>query len=437
MRKILSLFAAILFAGSMMAAVGNVYYTFAAVKNSSNTTYAKVYDVTSNGMSWSVPGNQNNDGFVRIGGNSLTSEERVVKSNEAMGAAIAKIVIAHNGKSRNDVVVDSVMLTVASDADFSADVEKKVVKAPTIEKSKAGTVEFLADEKWATGRYYKFSFFITNSSTSNGGLDVQSIAFYAFQDASAPAINAAAINFGLVPTMTLPIVKEAELEVTGANLTEVISYSVLGTSVAVTGELTANGGTLAVTLTADAEAEISDTIVLTSGTTVAKVPVEANVVNTVGDGSKDAPFTTADVVKLNNGIGNDKYWVEGYILGCAANNGLIGDKDKNVASNIAIGDAADQTENAVPVELPSGDIRTALNVVDNESNLGKKVKVHGQLISYFTFKGVKAVDEYEWSSTTAIDNTLDGTKAVKVLRDGQVLILKGEKTFNTVGQIVR
>ena len=38
---------------------------------------------------------------------------------------------------------------------------------------------------------------------------------------------------------------------------------------------------------------------------------------------------------------------------------------------------------------------------------------------------------------TAITNTADGIKAVKVLRDGQILIIKGEKTFNVQGQIVR
>ena len=38
---------------------------------------------------------------------------------------------------------------------------------------------------------------------------------------------------------------------------------------------------------------------------------------------------------------------------------------------------------------------------------------------------------------TGIDNTADGIKAVKVIRDGQLLIIKGEKTFNTQGQLVK
>ena len=38
---------------------------------------------------------------------------------------------------------------------------------------------------------------------------------------------------------------------------------------------------------------------------------------------------------------------------------------------------------------------------------------------------------------TAISNTAADAKAVKVLRNGQFLIIKGEKTYNVMGAIVR
>ena len=441
MKKFFSLIAAVLFAGSMFAAVGNLHYTVTFEKGTADkgdnvSGYDKTGTYTWDEMAWTIPGNNTNGDYIRIGGKKITSVERVIASQAGFGDAIAKIVIAHNGKSRDNVVLDSVVLTVASDAAFSADVEKKVVVAPTVAKSTAGTVEFLADESWAVGRYYKFSFFVTNPDNSNGGVDVQSIAFYSYQDPTAPAINAEKVNFGLVPTMVLPVEKNANLVVTGANLSSAIAYSVLGSNVTVAGNLTAEGGTLAVTLNAAAEGEISDTIVLTSGTAVTKVAVEATVLETVGDGSKENPFSVADVVKLNNGIGNDKYWVMGYIVGCAANGGVIA--GTTVASNLALGDAADQTENVVPVELPSGDIRTALNLLDNESNLGKQVKVHGQLISYFLFTGVKAVDEFEFiSDPTALDNTAADAKAVKFFENGQLIILKNGVRYNAQGAVVR
>lgn len=436
MKKFLSLFAAILFAGSMFAAVGNLYYTATFLKGTAETGSVSGYDktgtYTAGDMKWTIPGNNTNGDYIRVGGKSLVSVERVISSQSGMGDAIAKIVIAHNGKSRDKIVVDSVILTVASNAEFTANVEQKIVRDPEVKKSTAGTIEFLATESWATGSFYKFSFFITNPDNSNGGLDVQSIAFYSYLSPSAPSITAEKVNFGLVVTTTLPIVKNADLVVTSANLSDAISYEVSGSHVEATGTLTADGGTLAVTLTADAEEEISDTIVLTSGAIVTKVAVEANVIKTVGDGTKDNPFIVADVVKINNGLGNDEFWVKGYIVGCAANGGVISTGD-DVASNIAIGDAADQTAGVVPVELPSGDIREAVNIKDNTGNKGKLIKVHGQLTSYFLFTGVKGIDDYEFDSSTAIDNTEAEVKAEKFFRNGQLIIRKNGVEYNALG----
>lgn len=62
---------------------------------------------------------------------------------------------------------------------------------------------------------------------------------------------------------------------------------------------------------------------------------------------------------------------------------------------------------------------------------------------YFVISGEKDGEGHykgEWktqSAATAIDNTADGVKAVKVLRNGQVLIIKGNKTYNILGVQVR
>ena len=394
MKKIFSLLAAVLFAGSMMAAVGNLYYTFATAQSTSNTSYATNYDVTIEGMDWSVPGNQNFSGYVGIGGKSLNGVDRIISSKTPMGDAIAKIQISHNGTSSNDLKVNSITVVAASNAAFTANVVEQVL-TPTISKQVAGTVEFIAEAgSWANNSYYQIKFNLTNSNSKNYRFDITKIEFYSYQDASAPAIMAEKIDFGMIATTAFPAEKNAEMAVTGANLTDAIAYSVIGDNVTVTGSLTAEGGTLDVALSANAEGEISDTIVLTSGATVAKVPVVANILQTSGDGSKENPFSVADVVKLNNGYGMEKYWVMGYIVGSATNGGALATTD--VASNLALGDAAEQTEGLVPVELPSGDIRTALNIVDHAENKGKLVKVHGQLISYFSWSGVKATDNYEF-----------------------------------------
>ena len=50
--------------------------------------------------------------------------------------------------------------------------------------------------------------------------------------------------------------------------------------------------------------------------------------------------------------------------------------------------------NCIPVQLPTGAIRTALNLVDNAGNLGKSVKVLGTLESYFSQPGIKNTTGY-------------------------------------------
>lgn len=404
MKKLFSLLAAVLFAGSMMAAVGNLYYTATFLKGTSAngdniSDYTKTGTYTTNGMSWTIPGNNTNGDYIRIGGKSLNNVDRSITSQAVMGDDIAKLVISHAGISRTDVSVPKVTVTVASDADFQNDVVSTVVTAENgdyaLAKSTAGTIEILpASGKWNKDSYYKITFTVSNSSSSNGGLDVKSLAFYSYLDASAPSITAEKVNFDLCLTQTGSVEKTAELVVTGANLTNAITYSVNGANTSVTGDLTTTGGTLNVKFSANADGEYSDTIILTSGTLTQKVAVEAVVLTTAGNGSKEAPFSVADVVKINNRLPlSEKYWVQGYMVGCAANGGELA--ASLAATNVALGDAADQTKNCVPVELPSGDIRTALNLVDHADYVGRQVKVYGQLISYFLFTGVKAISDYE------------------------------------------
>ena len=166
--------------------VGNAWgayesvYTFATAQSSSNTAYASNYDVTISGISWSVPGNQNFSGYVRIGGKSLSNVDRVIKSNATIDWDITKITFNHNGITNNNLTVNSVKLTVASNADFSTTIDE-VTLTPSISKSTSGSFDFTPTSpltSWGTGKYYKFTINLSNSTTTNYGLDVTSIVFY-------------------------------------------------------------------------------------------------------------------------------------------------------------------------------------------------------------------------------------------------------------------
>ena len=189
MKKIFSFFAAILFAGSMMAAVGDVFYTFVPQKLSSGnvTDYTKTGDQTVDDMVWNVPGNWYATGALRIGGKSIDAVDRIIAGKTAMGDAIAKIVITHAGVTSDNLKLNSVKVVVASDADFTQDVVDTVAVAGvdyTIAKNTEGTIEFTPKDAdfWAKDAYYKFEFNVSNSNSSNYAFVLNKIEFYSYSD---------------------------------------------------------------------------------------------------------------------------------------------------------------------------------------------------------------------------------------------------------------
>ena len=163
---------------NVRAAEGETVYTFATAKSTSNTAYGSTYNVTISGIEWNVPGNQNFSGYVRIGGKNLSSTERVITGHGAINKVVKKVTISHNGKSNNNFTLNSVSVTVASDSSFNNVIETITV-TPSISTSTAGTFDISASTttKWAANSYYKFTFVCTNSTSTNYGFDLKSIAF--------------------------------------------------------------------------------------------------------------------------------------------------------------------------------------------------------------------------------------------------------------------
>lgn len=114
-----------------------------------------------------------------------------------------------------------------------------------------------------------------------------------------------------------------------------------------------------------------------------------------GDGTKESPYSAAQVMAGKTGTA----WVKGYIVGSSngksASDFTVG-ADNASASNIFIANTPDETDysKCVPVQLPSGPVRTALNLQSNPGNVGKIVSVDGSLEKYFGQPGVKTVTDY-------------------------------------------
>lgn len=115
-----------------------------------------------------------------------------------------------------------------------------------------------------------------------------------------------------------------------------------------------------------------------------------------GSGAGDA----MSVADARSSAGKDDVWVCGYVVG--------GDLTSSSASfkapfesrtNIIIGPRSSTVDKNVclSVQLPSGDVRDALNLVDNPSVLGRRICVKGDLVSaYYGIPGMKNTTEYQF-----------------------------------------
>ena len=117
-----------------------------------------------------------------------------------------------------------------------------------------------------------------------------------------------------------------------------------------------------------------------------------------GDGTVESPFLVSQVIG-GTAVGNE-VWVEGYIVGWVDGqvytSGANFNANATSQTNLMLAASADETDasNCIPVQLPSGDVRTALNLQTNPGNYKKVVKLKGNIEKYFGITGVKTVTEY-------------------------------------------
>lgn len=179
----------------------------------------------------------------------------------------------------------------------------------------------------------------------------------------------------------------------------------------------------------------------------------ANVVKTLtgkafsmtGDGTVNRPFTVSDVIAMNNSLGIvEKYWVKGYVLGNVGGGtgGVLTSINttapfSNTSLVLANGVAETNLALMIPVQLPVGAVRTALNLLDNPGIQGKEILVFGTLEAYFSTPGVRNVTEF--TILTALE-AVDANRFSITSRDGQLAITAADdatvEVFNAVGQLI-
>lgn len=105
-------------------------------------------------------------------------------------------------------------------------------------------------------------------------------------------------------------------------------------------------------------------------------------------------LTVAEAIANNSGKGKT---VKGYIVGTASSGtSYVQTAPFTVTTNIGIADNPNETDvkKIMPVQLPAGDIRTNLNLVDHPELLKTQVTITGSLELYFTVPGLKSPTAY-------------------------------------------
>ena len=116
-------------------------------------------------------------------------------------------------------------------------------------------------------------------------------------------------------------------------------------------------------------------------------------------------YTVAQALAAYTGVAKPAV-VKGYIVGTI--NGQVYTEGCSFSgtaeskTNLLLADNPDETDynNCIPVQLPSGAVRNALNLVDNPGNYKKFVTLTGSLEKYFGVAGLKSVSKYSIDGVT-------------------------------------
>ena len=275
------------------------------------------------------------------------------------------------------------------------------------------------------------------------------------------------LQFGTNPTVeksgTTSVSHPTPTTMTGAQLDEYLDSPVIK-YVEYTGTLTINGNyyNVAVEGASTAIGSIqypkegvvtvqSGTVVKVTGYTIGAS--SGKYVNTMaikveaeeGDAQPDEPLvgSVSDALAAYVDGKQIQATVTGYIVGAV--NGAVETGcefgSTEVATNILIADNADESDytKCLIIQLPKGDIRSALNLADNAENYKKQIKISGSLETYFKTAGLKSITEYEFTGVTGIES-LENESGEKVIYDltgrrvdtitkAGIYIVNGKKTL--------
>lgn len=120
-----------------------------------------------------------------------------------------------------------------------------------------------------------------------------------------------------------------------------------------------------------------------------------------GTGTADDPYEVSKVIEFNPQSTTESdhpgVWVKGYIVGTYYEYAPHFETSGASNNNILLAESPDVKDKAkcIDVQLPYGDVRSALNLANNPGMMGAQVKLYGDVLKYNTMPGLKNTTKFE------------------------------------------
>ena len=153
---------------SAVYAEDKLEYTLNGTVTASGNAYATASTVTQSDIGWKVVGNTEQSPW-RIGGKSITNQDREIYSTTALDANISKIEVT-SGATVSSLTVNSLTITVHSTASDAQNGTNALATKSVTSGIASSTVIFeKADSTSWAGKYYRFVYNVTRTSSSGNG----------------------------------------------------------------------------------------------------------------------------------------------------------------------------------------------------------------------------------------------------------------------------
>ena len=496
----------------------------------SNNSYAGNCDITIDGIKWNLTGNSTMQPW-RIGGKSITNQDRALYSKTPLAYNIDKIEVTHGTAS--SITVNSFKLIISDEANGAGETIDVAFKA-------SATTTIDLPEGDYSNKYFKFLYNVTNSTDKNKYVEFTGAKFYAtttieanpapeapaftgeanFDGSTEVELNTTEENINIYYTLTddytLPTagyMYAEPIELTETTTVKAIAHNPLTGKISEIAEKTFTKAEL-YTIKWSVNGDVSETTEVVQGNTLvlpeapeapeacgSKVFMGWATTSSVDTNGTDIKYVDNQTIPTGDATyyavfaktsisdsSEDKEVTLSIKEYAAANGWVNGTKytsvvvDENVTATVSNGSNTGkyytngnewriyQSENAtLTIAAKEGCMLKAINVIYNVGNTGTlldapsgiEVEVEAESVTFkvgntksatngqvkitamtITYNAGEAYTDSEYSTTcsgtgTDVENIEVKGKSVKMIVNGQLIIIKNGVTYNAQGQGVK